>query len=360
MDSIEKIFDEIVEEAKKGQVIIDDAIYNIKFDVSYDEITKDNTLKISDKNKFLSILDIYVKLIIEKYNIQNYDYKEIKKIITVLFSNITYKDFDNPQLFVEKYIDFSQNKLENITIENVECLLDSRIVLENNLQSLFLETPYCCEITISKDNFEYKLPKISYGISNNKCYIYAVQNDKKYEQNEYTKKIKRLLYKLNDGVVENDEYINFKHEKDSYYPENISDVTLSFVLALSIFIKQLDLEKISDIEVVTFLPIRYYAKEKANYKRLKYKTKVQNLDNLQRLELYKEYLKEQSKIQFNLTNKLIRNFYRLEYHLEGLKILNDVDNAYEYLKININDIKCSNNDLLNEIINRQNNTIKNK
>lgn len=361
MDKIEEIFDDIVKQASKGEIKIGECVYNIKFYVSYNcENKKDDfVLKISDKKQFLKLLTDYVDLVIKKNNITDYNEEQIKKTISLLFSNITYQDFDNGILFIQKHINFLQNSLQNKTIENIEHLNYSDIIIENKTQSLMLETPYCFETTICQNDDKYKLPKISYGISNGKCYIYSVQNDTNFENNEYTKKIKRLLYKLNNNIEENKEYLEFKQGISTYYPENISDVSPSFILALSIFIKELDLQQINDIEVVTFLPIRYYAKEKAYYKKLKYKSNINNLDNKQRLELYKKSIEEHTKIQYNLTNKMIRNFYRLKYHFSGLEIVNDIDNAYEYLKIKINNIKCDNNVLLSEIINKRNN-VKNK
>ena len=364
MDNLEKIFDEFAMECKKGEVKIEESIYNTKFNVAYniEEIDNDLTLKIRDKKIFLSLLKDYIYLVLQNRKIENLNDNIIKEIITLLFSNASYIDFDDAILFLRKNIEFIKNPLENSQINNIEGLLNSDILIENNVQSLKLETPYSFDVSIVKDSNKYSLPKISYGIYGNQCYIYSIQNDTKVNENEYYKKIKRKLYKINDNILNNEskEYIDYKNSISSYYPENISDVSPSAVLALSIFIKELDKVGINKIEVVSFLPVRYFAKEKANYKRLSYKTKKEKLSFLDKLKEYKELVHEHDRIQSNITNKFIRNFYRLDFHLDGLEIVNYIDNPNDNLKININNIKCNNNVIINEVLSAQNLNIKNR
>ena len=45
--------------------------------------------------------------------------------------------------------------------------------------------------------------------------------------------------------------------EDEFYPENISDVSVSAILALTVFMDSLNDMNIKNIKVVPFLPIRY-------------------------------------------------------------------------------------------------------
>ena len=51
--------------------------------------------------------------------------------------------------------------------------------------------------------------------------------------------------------------------EDEFYPENISDVSVSAILALTVFMDSLNDMGIKNIKVVPFLPIGYKNKEYA-------------------------------------------------------------------------------------------------
>ena len=212
-----------------------------------------------------------------------------------------------------------------------------------------METPYRLEISLKNKENEFKLPSISYGIYNNngklECYIYSILNKKNIakteEENKYIKKISRLLYKLNNGVMdsENEEYKAYKELRDNYYPENISDVSVSSVLSLSIFINILKNKKINKIYGITYLPVRYLGRKITS-------DKIENKNRKEELE------QRNNSIQKNLTDKFIRTFRRISYHMEGVDIINidNLDNGI--LEININTIKNKiNNELLEDINN---------
>ena len=93
------------------------------------------------------------------------------------------------------------------------------------------------------------MPHICTGIYENKAYIYAVQNHEYFldeNSQKFKKKINRLLYKVNENFkdsVENDNMNN---------PQNISGISPSAIISLSIVLGLLKSHNISNIEVPTF------------------------------------------------------------------------------------------------------------
>lgn len=99
------------------------------------------------------------------------------------------------------------------------------------------------------------------------CYIYSILNkenlDKVSDEKllKYKKKISRILYKLNKGIskIETEE---FKNNNTDYYDENITDISVSSVLSLYIFINIIK-EKADMIKGVPYLPLRYISRDNA-------------------------------------------------------------------------------------------------
>ncbi|HHW69022.1 MAG TPA: hypothetical protein GX747_01600, partial [Tenericutes bacterium] len=73
-----------------------------------------------------------------------------------------------------------------------------------------------------------------------------------------------------------------------------------------------------------------------------------------KLKLEKEHLR----IQNNLTNKFIRNFFRLEFHFNNINISSIPMELDEFMNIYINDFVESNNKVLNQIVNQDQNIKK--
>ncbi len=413
MDNLEIIFDNFTDEASKGYIKTNLFIYNMHFQTVYGDDRysgRQLCLRIRNKKKFLTLIGRYL-LQLQKYRGLDFDYNSIKEAITLLFSNITYEEFLSPELYVEKYINFYNSHLQDQTIsgfssfnanvtfirknkkrkEEIDRLKeedpnnkmacnmereynegltfsqnrnkefwDSNIVITNKLQSPRQETPYSFEINFEKEidgkKVAFYLPKISYGISNDVCYIYAVQNDAESNADIDSKKFcsmfNRALYELNDGVYESEtqDYKDYKEGKSTEYAENISDVSPSAVLALSIFLNVLFTNNISKIKVVPFLPMRYNAKERANFKKTQFLSKRQELDFLKKVTLFKEKKIDHYMLQNNLTNKFIRNFMRLNYHFPNIDILNFPYEIDETMTIKLNEFTNTNNAILNEII----------
>ena len=383
---IEEIFfNQVLPSLKNGSIEIpiyntnsngDIFTFNVLVD-DYDE-TSPYYLCIQDKEKLVNSLYEYMKIMLSNdssINKQNI-YDKIKYYLTLVWVNATYEDLRNPVQFIQKYIDFNNNPLfedEFTYASNIESLNDADIDVIIKREPANMETPYSfnAQINLFDDDKEnsYYLPSICYGISGDICYIYSVQNSGMFASNpEFEKKIKRLLYKMNENVSshESEDFKEYKrlekqgnNMEDEFYPENISDVSVSAILALTVFMDSLNDMGIKNIKVVPFLPIRYKNKEDAYEKKYQLKLKQLKVDEIKELKQLKvDEIKELKQnleekrllIQSNLTNKFIRDFMRLKHHFNGIDILSYPMEIDEYLSININNMECHNNKLIENIL----------
>lgn len=372
---IEEIFfNQILPNLKNGSIEIpiyntnsngDIFTFNVLVD-AYDE-TSPYYLCIQDKEKLVNSLYEYMQIMLSNdssINKQNI-YDKIKYYLTLLWVNAIYEDLRNPVRFIQKYIDFNNNPLfedEFTYASNIESLNDADIDVIIKREPANMETPYSFNAQINlfdngKEN-NYYLPSICYGISGDICYIYSVQNSGMFASNPgFEKKIKRLLYKMNENVSshENEYFKEYKrlekqgnNMEDEFYPENISDVSVSAILALTVFMDSLNDMNIKNIKVVPFLPIRYKNRKSEYEKKYQLKLKQLKVDEIKEL---KQNLEEKRLlIQSNLTNKFIRDFMRLKHHFNGIDILSYPMEVDEYLSININNMECHNNKLIENIL----------
>lgn len=372
---IEEIFfNQILPNLKNGSIEIpiyntnsngDIFTFNVLVD-AYDE-TSPYYLCIQDKEKLINSLYEYMKIMLSNdssINKQNI-YDKIKYYLTLLWVNATYEDLRNPVRFIQKYIDFNNNPLfedEFTYASNIESLNDADIDVIIKREPANMETPYSFNAQINlfdngKEN-NYYLPSICYGVSGDICYIYSIQNSGMFASNpEFEKKIKRLLYKMNENVSshESEDFKEYKrlekqgnNMEDEFYPENISDVSVSAILALTVFMDSLNDMDIKNIKVVPFLPIRYKNRKSEYEKKYQLKLKQLKVDEIKEL---KQNLEEKRLlIQSNLTNKFIRDFMRLKHHFNGIGILSYPMEVDEYLSININNMECHNNKLIENIL----------
>ena len=360
------IFYEIINESKTGNVIIDNEKWPISFNTiidnkEYKENDNNITLIIKNKETFFKLLKEYVNLELQSnrkipkfYSEENKN--KIKWIISYLFVNATTEEFINPIKLLERKISFLENK--TFTFLNTELEIDinnlienSKLIIKNESSPISMETPNRLLLSIKDNNKEFKLPAIYYGIDKDTCYIYSLLNPKEKkditeEEKKYIKKINRFLYKINDKVVDMDEYYDYKNNKSDYYPEgNISDISVSFVLALNIFISLLKIKNISKIKAVPYLPLRYKSRD----------IMAQISDKKD------EFIERNDKIQYNLTNKFIRTFIRLSSQNNNIEISSYPYELDEFLTIKIDKDKKEINNMILSTINsdiEDNKTIK--
>ena len=218
MDNLEEIFDEVIEEAHDG---IKFNGINIKFH-TFDKLSLTGSftdvpiLIIRNKKELLNKLKTYIEIILKEKKLDA-NRNNIKKCLSLIWSNACYEDFSKPNNFIDNRINFYiNNDFLNKEIRN------NNIVIKKWSESIYKETPYAFKAYIKIDDEKYYLPSINYGISNDTCYVYNLMQ------------------------TQNNEDIAIDIEKKY-------DVEL---LSLSLFIKELYNYGIGKIKVASCLPMR--------------------------------------------------------------------------------------------------------
>ena len=367
---MKEIFYELIKEASVGKVIIDNDEWNISFNtkipergINYFNDNNFSTLVIKNEDNFFKLLEEYINLELQKnrktIKIQSdIEKNKIKMLMSFLFTNATTEDFINPENLLRRNISFLKDTTfdyleKGIEVETGINLKNSKLFIEKQTSDIRMETPNKINMRLRKviddKEVEYPLPSINYGIYNDTCYIYSIQmphtsKELSTDEEKYYKQINRLLYKINNGIKENQDYYDYKEGNSTYYPEdNISDVTHSFVLSLSIFISLLERENIKKIKAVPYLPVRYASR---------YLAGINQEDDTKREKL----LNRNNMIQTNITNKFIRTFRRLAYHNKSIEIDLYPYEFDEYLTLHLNDKETL---LDNPILEEATNDIKN-
>lgn len=321
-----EIFYELIQEAANGKVNLFHDTWPVGFNTKILKDSKEkcfykndrnlSMLYIKDEERFFQLLEEYL----EKEQRANRklpayasEKDRIKGLMTYLFVYATTEDFINPIEYIQKKIDFLEDhtfdELEEKISISLGQKLNANIEIKQETNSISMETPKRITIQLThpeKEDVAYPLPSIYYAIRNENgkkvCYIYSLLKPKEAknpseEQMRFHKKMNRLLFKINDGITETDDY---KEEDDT----NIRDVSMSFVLCLNIFISLLQQKGIEEIKAVPYLPVCYLAREIFASESEK-----------------AEELRERNKrIQENQTNKFIRTFRRLSAQNEALNI----------------------------------------
>lgn len=365
MNEINVFYDEIINEASTGRV---DCFFmmNLLFSTYIREENKTIEAKknddgryliprlvINNKDNFNKLLTEYLALARKKYDlsiyqdeltfadVENYEQVINKIILTTLWANATYDDFSESEEFLRKQIAFLKDETfseyEEPTIIGYSETLGGYVEVENIQETILNETPNSLKISViePETNERYTFPLVRYGIEDNKCYIYAVQKNKRYdEENKFKKKVNRRLFQIGENFdTKNDTYEN-------YGEGNLKDVSASFVVASNIALGLLASKGITDIVVPSILIERWNAKETGIIVKSK------------REENSQEYIdsnkEEHNKIQNNLTEKLLRTFLRIVSHNKTFNVTAypfDIDSS---LHIKTSEELDCNNTLLNE------------
>lgn len=339
-------YNSIVKEAANGRVNC-----YFKFNVCFGTYIRDLDIfipaKISNKNYLVPILiindfDLFNNLLIQyvdmsldfykdEFYFQEMDklddgffYKQ-KMVLCLLWSNATTNDFNSPEEYLRRRIDFMKNYMEekidlgfsNILKANLECTIFK--------DRIYNETPNSIIFKAYLNDKVYYFPVIRFGISNDTVYVYAMQKNKSFVNEEtFSKKINRQLYKVNEAF----------DISDKHHP-NIMDVTSSFVVAGDLFVwlfNELGYEK---FEIVVPLPVRWNSK---------------NIKN-QRNGITCLKLKEKHDYE-NATQKFFNTFRRISYHNNNLYVLQNGEN----LEVKVSEFEDNAN---NKIFRKMKNLTKN-
>jgi len=257
---------------------------------------------------------------------KSYDDKERicqeKVIMALLFANAGSDDFENPINFLRKRIDFLENEIKCNSEIGYSEILKSNLFITVDKDIINNETPYQFILKcISSDGDEFIFPKVKFGISSDKVYIYAIQNDS-VNEGVFGKKINRLLYKVGEGY--------------DFGDDDLKDITHSFLVSLNVALSYFNEIGYDKIVVSPLLIERWNAKMLANFLKVKRK----NLND----EDAKDLMDKQIMIQYNLTNKLVRTFLRLKYHYNNIDIVDFPYNLGSNLIMSFNDktLECNN------------------
>lgn len=365
MNDIRVFYDEIINEASTGRVdcfFMMNLLFStyLKEENKTIEAKKDDdgrylipTLVIKNKESFNKLLTEYLTLARTKYDLTKYyealEFSDIKNheqvinklILTTLWANATYDDFSDSEEFLRKQISFLKDntfsEYNEPTIIGYSEMLGGYVEIENISEPILNETPNSLKISLvePETNEKYTFPLVRYGIKDGKCYIYAVQKNKKFDKdNNFKKKVNRKLFKIGENFdTKNDTYENYKEG-------NLKDVSASFVVASNIALGLLSSKGINDIVVPSILIERWNAKEKNIIVR---SGREENKEEY--IETNKD---EHNEIQRNLTEKLLRTFLRIISHNNTFEVMSypfDIDSS---LHIRTSPELDCNNSLLNE------------
>ena len=365
MNDIRVFYYEIINEASTGRVdcfFMMNLLFStyLKEENKTIEAKKDDdgrylipTLVIKNKENFNKLLTEYLTLARTKYDLTKYyealEFSDIKNheqvinklILTTLWANATYDDFSDSEEFLRKQISFLKDntfsEYNEPTIIGYSEMLGGYVEIENISEPILNETPNSLKISLvePETNEKYTFPLVRYGIKDGKCYIYAVQKNKKFDiDNNFKKKVNRKLFKIGENFdTKNDTYENYKEG-------NLKDVSASFVVASNIALGLLSSKGINDIVVPSILIERWNAKEKNIIVR---SGREENKEEY--IETNKD---EHNEIQRNLTEKLLRTFLRIISHNNTFEVMSypfDIDSS---LHIRTSPELDCNNSLLNE------------
>lgn len=209
-------------------------------------------MTIPDLNYFSDLLIEYINSINDfntRNNIELKEYQNLSYIFNIMLFNIASSDADDLNKFMETRISFFRDDtLEEFTNPNKIFEYENiTLYAQKKTEDFGLETPYIMTFSMEVDGESYNLPIIRYGINNDGvCFIYAVQIGRGRTCDTNNIKYKNAVNQMNQGVKEH---------------RNISP---SFVLILSAFIKILNSNGISKIMIPDFLFNRYKKYYRAN------------------------------------------------------------------------------------------------
>jgi len=360
MNVLDIFYNEIIDEAKNGRVdcyFMYNTIFNTQIpSLGIDLISDSNnnnllipTLKIDDVETFNNLLieyakksyEFYLDELMDMFSFNEIDQNEKEKLkyktlMTLLWSNATIEDFNNPINFLKKRISFIDDKrlLDYDNFSFFSESMNSEIEVNVSKSKLVNETPYSLSIKLKDINSleSYYLPNVYLGINDNEAYIYAIQNDKtKENEGSFSKKINRFLYKVNGGLdVKEDTFEN-------YDLGNLKDVSSSFVLTANIIMGIINDLGIKNVVIPSILITRWNAKEITN----DIKKNFKNYN-------YEENEEKHEQIQANLTEKFLRTFRRLDHHHSGINISSYPSEIDSSMHITIDDNNTCNNEILND------------
>lgn len=283
----------------------------------------------------------------------------LKRVISMAWASATPEDFANPIQHIRRIasfmrdVTFEQNEPDILSEELPT--LGGVIEIRKAEDEAVFETPNRLEIRMQiKDEAATDaglLPYVRFGIDSEQespvAYVYALQQqnfkegDISPEDEVKRKKLNRKLYKLNKGVFEqeDEEFREYARQRqaeeitgESYYPENISDVSPAAVMSLAVALSTFKQKGITRIKFPDFEPLRWQDHS--------IKSEDRHGDS-----------EEADRIQQNTTDKFLRTVRRVAAQIKGVNIIHDVDQGGSFMLVKLDeDSWSSDNELMQEVL----------
>jgi hypothetical protein len=269
---------------------------------------------------------------------------------------MTANDFIDPENYLRRCISFIKDetfKDFSISGNPIEILNNSHLEISNSEDKTCHSTPYFFRMAIVDDEDHcFNLPDVYYAIeqvdNTKRAYIYAVQHDHKMDKMndaniKYCKKINFLLYKTDRDIPKEElDKKNLNQDTSTWGEENIVVVSRPALVSLTATISLLHDLGFAEIMIPSYLPIHWNAKSIMHERKLaKYCREGYTEEQL--VTLKNEWEEEQLRIQRNVTEKLIRNFRRLDFHFDGLNITAYPQDIDDFMHVKLDDDLKPNN-----------------
>ena len=306
---------------------------------------------------FNYLTDIINSLVIiyKKYNISSSARALAIRLLRRIWLRMGPTDIEQIELFLQRQLAFlSLNSLDYYQQETfLKKYYDYDVKIKTTMNSTWDEATRCMHFKIyDKENNYHSLSNIYYDIEKEDnqeiCYIYAIQSERELYPKRVPK-IERFLYKINKDVIleETEEYLEYKKQHNTYYPENISDVHPNQVHALLFFIEVLKLNQITKIKapILQILSYEYHVKLSEDTKeQFKNKYSHSNANHLKEEYLwdkqwYEHIVEKEDFISKNKIETFIRVFRRAQFHNPEIIIRNVPMLEGDYLDIRLNQSK---------------------
>ena len=286
------IIEELIHEAFNHNIIIDGKNNYIAFNtiINGNELINGDkypTLVINDYDELIKKLDLYIRTYLKNASTLPLFKKDkeknlIKYLVSHIFIYAENKDFKNPIELIETKINFLNDntfKDYNKTFEGF--ISNTKLNIKSTVDEITLKKMY---INLSNNDDIFNFPTITYAITNEKCYIYKIEE---YEltNSAFEKKVLKELTKINK---------NINKELLACSPQTL--------VSILIFIKLLKDNNIKKLQVVTYLPVKY---NMCNFEINDLKKELKQLEN--KTGFYKKTFKRINK-QTHMINEELETY----------------------------------------------------
>ena len=309
-----RMAEKVMIQAQCGVVYIGSWKYCVKFDLN--KMYYQGRVLDLGNTEFLDQVKNYLSQAREFY-IKDKDYYELddmsfdEKLFMDLFVNMTNFDIENIDVYLSQrtkmLLDKNNYTAEPIIIGTLKHAGIEISILKNTSN---LEAPLRFRTILRDGEERFLLPDITFGVIDDCLHVYAVQR-KRDEQTSKTAKIfDRYFRKFNKGVDMNDEIT--------------SQISTNALAAVTIFFGYFKNQNINKVKAFGFMPLRYNAKVETAARKLKDEHE------------FEEFLEENDRNQFNITNKFFNTMFRYAYHFNQQA---EYDECYECLDMELEENK---------------------